>query len=208
MDFAHIALPPRSEPLVIAWPADGVRQTFLRFDKNEEWRAFIGSLGIHPAIPAIVATKFARAQMLYLLGWIDFSLVKAGELAALVALELTVTDRYASAFPKPRRKPKHNPGDLELKVWTPSLAAMLRHMVEVDGLGDADIPMVVRCGGTAIGQLTGDMHPTLAERRNALAHGDPFEGLPAAGLLELVRDLINYAYRDYIAEGDRIGTLI
>jgi hypothetical protein len=73
-------------------------------------------------------------------------------------------------------------------------------MVEVDGLTDADIPMVLRCGGTAIGQLTGATRPTLAERRNMLAHGDPFEGLPTGGLLELTRDLINYAYRNYIAE--------
>jgi len=33
-----------------------------------------------------------------------------------------------------------------------------------------------------------------------MAHGDPFEGLPTAGLLELVRDLIDFAYRDYIAK--------
>ena len=32
-----------------------------------------------------------------------------------------------------------------------------------------------------------------------MAHGDPFDGLPVGGLLELVRDLINYAYRDFIA---------
>jgi predicted nucleotidyltransferase component of viral defense system len=38
-------------------------------------------------------------------------------------------------------------------------------MVEVDGLSDAQIPMVARCGGTAVGQLTGGTRPTLAERR-------------------------------------------
>lgn len=65
--------------------------------------------------------------------------------------------------------------------------------------------MVARCGRTAIGQLVGDIHPTLAERRNALAHGDPFDGLPTGGLLELVRDLINFAYRDYIAEAPPLG---
>ncbi|MFT9001088.1 MAG: hypothetical protein ABF976_15380 [Acetobacter syzygii] len=37
---------------------------------------------------------------------------------------------------------------------------------------------------------------TLAERRNALAHGDPFDGFPTSGLLGLVRDLINYANLD------------
>jgi len=49
-------------------------------------------------------------------------------------------------------------------------------------------------------QLTGETRPTLAERRNGLAHGDPFDASPVAGLLELVRDLINYAYRGYLAE--------
>jgi hypothetical protein len=67
--------------------------------------------------------------------------------------------------------------------------------------------MVRRCGGTAIGQLTGEARPTLAERRNTLAHGNPFEGLQTGGLLELVRDLIDYAYRDYIAEAAAIGVL-
>jgi hypothetical protein len=35
--------------------------------------------------------------------------------------------------------------------------------------------------------------------RNDLAHGIPFRELPWAGLLELVRDLINYAYREFAA---------
>jgi hypothetical protein len=32
-----------------------------------------------------------------------------------------------------------------------------------------------------------------------LAHGDPFEGFPVAGLLELTRDLIGFAYRDMLS---------
>lgn len=79
-------------------------------------------------------------------------------------------------------------------------AALLKHMVEGDGLDDSKLPIITRCGGTAIGQLTGDVRPTLAQRRNAMAHGDPFDGAPTGGLLELVRDLIEYAYRDYLAE--------
>ena len=179
-----IALPPRDGPLLLAWPADGQAGGFLSFAEPQAWRAFVHSLGIHPLIPMIVQAKFDRAQTLYLLGWIDMGLIKAGELAALTALELALTDRYGGAF---RKKP--------------SFAVLLKHMVEIDGLTDAAIPMVVRCNGTAVGQLTGDTHPTLAERRNSLAHGDPFEGLPTGGLLELARDLVNYAYRDYIAEG-------
>lgn len=150
---------------------------------------FIGQLSLDPLLPDIIGLKYARAQKLYLLGWIDLDLIKAGELTPLVALELAVRDRYGARF-KPRER---------------TLAAMLRHMVEVDGLDDAKLPVIVICGGTAVGQLTGDIHPTLAERRNAMAHGDPFDGAPTGGLLELVRDLIEYAYRDYLAEGRRLG---
>jgi hypothetical protein len=162
-------LPPRKHPLHLAWPADGQAGGFLSFDQPEAWRAFVDSLGIHPLIPVVVQTKFARAQTLYVLGWIDMGLIKAGELAALIALELALRDRYGGAVKKP------------------SFAALLKHMVSVDGLADTDIPMVVRCNGSAIGQLTGDVRPTLAERRNTLAHGDPFDGLPTGGLLELAR---------------------
>lgn len=183
-----ISLPPRQEPLLLAWPADGQAGGFMSFDSPDAWRAFVGSLGIHPLIPMIVQAKFERAQTLYLLGWIDMGLVKAGELAALIALELALTDRYGSAFKK-----------------KPGFATLLKHMIKVDGLTDEKIPMVVRCRGTAIGQLTGEVNPTLAERRNSLAHGDPFEGLPTGGLLELARDLINYAYRDYTVEELALG---
>lgn len=191
MDIANgmIALPDRGSPLELPWPFQGNAGGFLRFETPEQWRAFIADLGIHPAIPTIVAIKFARAQTLYLLGWIDMGLIKAGELAALIALELALTDRFGGEYPK--RKP--------------GFAVLLKHLVEKDRLTDADIPMVVKCNGTAIGQLIGEVHPTLAERRNTLAHGDPFEGLPTGGLLELARDLINYTYRGYIAEAATHG---
>jgi hypothetical protein len=58
--------------------------------------------------------------------------------------------------------------------------------------------MIDRSGGSVVGLLTGDRDPTLAQIRNNLAHGYPFDGLPLAGLLELIRDLIEYAFRDMI----------
>jgi hypothetical protein len=188
-DHPHIALSDREEAVLLARPTQGNAGGFIQFEKAADWRAFVESLGIDPRIPEIVRAKFARAQTLYLLGWADFSVIKAGELAALIALELALMDRYGGRLSKNKR----------------SFAALLKHMVEVDGLTDAQIPMVVRCGGTALGQLTGDTRPTLAERRNALAHGDPFDGLPTGGLLELARDLINFAYRLYIAEAAGLG---
>ncbi|MCP1848187.1 MULTISPECIES: hypothetical protein [unclassified Bradyrhizobium] len=178
-----IDLPARPAPLVIPWPSPGLPGGFLQFDDAETWRDFIISLGIDDRIPDIVRAKFARAQTLYLMGWIDVGVLKAGELAALIALELTLMDRYGSQIPKKKR----------------SFATLLKHMAEADGLTDAHIPMIIRTGGTAIGFITGDAEPSLSQRRNSMAHGDPFDGLPVGGLLELVRDLINYAYRDFIA---------
>ncbi len=156
---------------------------FLQFDDPEAWRSFIVNLGIDDRVPDIVRAKFARAQTLYLMGWIDLDVLKAGELAALIALELTLMDRYGDQIPKNRR----------------SFATLLTHMADVDGLTDGNIPMILRTGGTAIGFVTGQAKPSLSQRRNSMAHGDPFDGLPVGGLLELVRDLINYAYRDFIA---------
>jgi hypothetical protein len=191
VDRSHIALTDRDEPVLMAWPMPGNPGGFLRFEKAADWRRFVEGLGIDTRIPDIVRGKFARAQTLYMLGWVDFSVVKAGELAALIALELAVMDRYGGRISKGKR----------------SFATLLKYMVDSDGLTDAQIPMVTRCGGTAVGQLTGETRPTLAERRNTLAHGDPFEGLPTGGLLELVGDLINFAYRNYIAEAANLGAL-
>ncbi len=181
---SYFTLCDRDEPVVLAWPTQGNARGFISFEKAADWRVFIENLDIDKRIPEIVQAKFARALTLYLLGWVDFSTIKAGELAALIALELALMDRYGGCIGKNKQ----------------SFAALLRHMVEVDRLTDAQIPMIIRCGGSAVGQIIGDIHPTLAERRNALAHGDPFDGLPTGGLLELVRDLINYAYRNYVAE--------
>ena len=174
-DRPHITFSDRAEPLLLAWPTQGNAGGFISFEKFADWHAFVESLAIDARIPGIVRAKYARAQILYLLGWVNFSVVKAGELAALIALELALMERYGGRISKNKR----------------SFATMLRCMVEDDGLTDAQIPMVVRCGGSAVGQLIGDVHPTLADRRNAMAHGDPFDGLPTGGLIELVRDLIN-----------------
>ncbi len=190
-DPSHMELTDRNQSLLVAWPTPGNPGGFLQFEKAADWRQFVDGLGMDPRIPDIVRAKFQRAQTLYLLGWVDLSVVKAGELAALIALELAVTDRYGGFVSKGKR----------------TFSTLLKYMVTSDGLTDEQIPLVARCGGTAIGQLTGEMRPTLAERRNTLAHGDPFEGPPTGGLLELVRDLINFAYRHYIAEGANLGVL-
>ena len=69
-------------------------------------RVAVVRLALSPrrAIPEVIARKFERAQKLYVLTWLDFDLIKAGELVAMTALELALTDRYAGAETERRRK--------------------------------------------------------------------------------------------------------
>jgi len=181
LDLTLIAGAKRSEPLMLPWPQDGVPAGWLSMATHEAWREFVLSLSLPAGIPDIVMAKFQRAQMLYFLAWLYPDLIKAGELVGLTTLELAVRDCYGNKV-QGRGKSK------------PTFAALLGYMPN-DGLTDEKIPMVRRSGGTAIGFVTGECKPSLAERRNLLAHGDPFDGFPCGGLLELVRDLIVYAYR-------------
>lgn len=208
MDVLDILLPIRTEPLVIPWPIPGHLGGFVRFERADQWRAFVRCFDIDPRIPDVVRLKYLRAQKLYLLGWTDPDVIKAGELAALCALELAVRDRYEhrlreSLYRKRARKPpRHRGRDKPVEI---KFADLLAYMVSGDGLTDAQVPMVSRYGGSVVGQLTGETKPTLAQRRNAMAHGDPFDGFLVGGLLELVRDLIVFSYRHFIADAPSIG---
>lgn len=200
MEFPDLSFARRAEPLILYWPAQGVPMMAHQFDTIEQWRSFVDGWSLHPLVPDIVRLKYQRALKLHYMAWIDGDLIKAGELVALTALELALNDRYGDRVPgKPRKKPKAGQApDLSEGPPQRSFAALLKFMVAGDNLTDAKIPMIARCGGTAIGQLKGSTKPTLADRRNKLAHGDHFDGLPTSGLIELVRDLIEYAYRDYL----------
>jgi hypothetical protein len=147
---------------------------FVSFATFAEWRAFVLQLALRDGIPEIVAAKFDRAHKLHMLAWVDLDLIKAGELVALTTLELALKDRYGDKV-----RDKHG------KI---SFARTLRYMVKCDGLTDDLVPMNRRCGppATVVRRLTGDVKPSLADIRNNQAHGYPFDGLPQAGLLELV----------------------
>jgi hypothetical protein len=186
LDLALISGLQREEPLTLAWPMDGIPAGWLSIQTPEAWRKFVLSLNLPDGIPEIVRAKYRRAQMLYFLAWLYPDLIKAGELVGLTTLELALRDCYGDKA-KGRGKSK------------PNFAALLQYMPK-DGFTDDKIPMVQRSGGTAIGFVTGQYKPSLAERRNSLAHGDPFDAFPCGGLLELVRDLIVYAYRVKIAD--------
>jgi hypothetical protein len=169
--------------LLLPWPAPGNSVGFIEFETADQWRTFVSSLSLPAGIPEIVTAKFRRAQMLYFLAWLYNDLIKAGELMALATLELALNDRYGA---KVKKRGAYR-----------SFAELLKYMI-ADGLTDERIPMVQRFGGSAIGFVNGDNKPSLADIRNKQAHGDPFDGFPVGGLLELVRDLIAYAYRDFV----------
>jgi len=196
MDFPFAAdWPARSSnPLTVPWPGQGNPAAIRELSSPSEWLSLISSCDLHPAVPSTVLAKFARAQKLYALGWLEFDAIKAGELAAIIALELAMMDRYGRAVKgKSTREPTFDP--------------LLKHMIKVDGLEVSALPSIRRYGGRSIplvtihGVDTAELRQTtLVSIRNNLAHGDPFDGLPWGGLLELVQDLIEYAYRDLIAD--------
>ncbi len=174
-------------PRLLPWPMPGRLDAMISFSTYAGWQDFFLRLGLAQGIPMIVTAKYDRALKLHLLAWIDFDIIKAGEIVALTTLELALKDRYGD-------KVKDKRGNI-------SLGRLLRYMVEADDLTDDKLPMQRRCGlGSIVKRLTGEVRPTLANLRNDLAHGYPFDGLPSSGLLEVVRDLIDYAYRNMIAE--------
>ena len=191
-DCVTLQIDRSDNPFIFPTPIPGNPAFLKPFGTIIEWREFILSHNLHAAIPKTIAEKFQRAQKLYFLAWIDYDVTKAGELMALAALEHALKSRY---------------GDK-------TLGKLLKHIVEKDGLTNEKIPAFQKHGYVIVENLyetkaakkaredTGGWPPTtLSEIRNSLAHGDPFDRLPWSGLLELVHDLIEYTYRDRIAEG-------
>jgi hypothetical protein len=183
-------------PRWLPWPVAGNPGGQVNSAIYQEWRVFFLQFDLHAAVPDIVRMKFARAMKLHLLGWIDVDIIKAGELVAWTALELALTDVYKHRIIAKRQAAAANKGK------SPSdqvkLAHLLRFMASDDGLTDAKIPLIQKSGGSVIGRLSGTQQPALNQVRNELAHGYPFDGLLQIGLIELLRDLIEYAYRDRI----------
>ncbi len=205
----------RSGPLTIPWPHTPNTPTgFRTFESLDEWRQYVNTLSLAPWVWSGAMRKYQRAQKLYLLGWFDGDLIMASELVALTALELALRERYMIALPQRRREL----GSKKTRIY---LRELLEHMVEGDGLSDDKLPCVQKYGGSVVSNLyetevqrkerthtfdgkkwikkkslVADPPMTLDKIRDRAAHGDPFDSLPRAGLLEVIHDLIEYASRD------------
>ena len=193
----------------IPWPAPGLPGGFVTFASFGQWQETILGFRLADAVPLNMADLFDRALKLYLAAWLDFDLVTAGEMAALAALEHSLRDCYLGHFrdrhtKKVVARAKSEKREPTLKEnFRPEkvpLAALLRHMHEHDELTDDQLPCVRKYGGSIMRLLTGEADPSLAGMRNVRMHGNPFGSGYTSGLLELVHDLIEYAYRDRIRE--------
>jgi hypothetical protein len=130
-----------------------------------------------------------------LAAWLDADLLIAGDLVAFTALEYAVVDRYGHlATPRPKYDPKKPD-----KLMRVSFAKALDYIVTGDGLTDDQLPFIRKYSGTVVERLkyAGNAKPSLPDMRNTLAHGEPIERGPGCGLVELIRDLIDYAYRKW-----------
>lgn len=185
----------RKFPLSICWAAPDNPAKLHVFHCYSDWDKFITGLSLNKQVPQAISTKYDRAQALYLMAWIRDDVIKAGELAALVALELALKIRYQY--------------DFQENIKSSFLLSGLRFMVESDGLTDDKLPIHNKSKGVVIANLFEikrekrdkdnfvKRNDTLVSFRNSLAHGDPFDGLAIGSLLEIVRDLIEYMYRDH-----------
>jgi hypothetical protein len=183
------------KPLQLYWPGATSPVECRTFSDFSEWRDFIEGLSLKRPVPQTLARKFARAQRLYILAWVDgHDIIKAGELAALVALELALRDVYPTVYQK-----RDKNGNF-IRAY---LEHGLKHMVEHDGLTDGAMPIYQKYHWPVVANLykrkKEEPTMTLVDIRNSLAHGDPFDAMPWSGLLEVVRDLIDYMYRTWPA---------
>jgi hypothetical protein len=182
IDAASIAATGFPGPHVYPWPTEGNPAGFVSFASFQQWREFIFQLGVRDSLPDIVRAKFETAQKLYLLGWLDVDVLKAGEFAALSCLELSLKDRYGDRV-------KGKGGHI-------SFGHLLRYMAEHDGLANEMLPVCRRSGGDLVSDLK-SRNPSASFLRNREAHADPYNTAPYSGVLEVVRDLIEFAYRDW-----------
>lgn len=217
-DLSALRLDRSDDPFVLWIPAP--RNSLLRkpFNTATEWREFVLSHDLNPAIPKKIAEKFQLALKVYFLAWIDGELIKAAELVALSALELALKSRYGSEMQQKKigeiiekeKNAKKLSGKRKKNPTVPQLNELLEYMVGSDGLTNDKIPMAQKYGSQIINNIyetkadrearrnmLASKRMVLSEIRNSLAHGNAYDCMPWSGLLELVRDLIEYAYRDW-----------
>jgi hypothetical protein len=114
-----------SAPLRTIWPVPGNPVGLVSFSTFDQWREFVSQLSLRRSVPDIVRLKFERGQKQHLLAWLDFDLIKAGELVTLTTLELALTDRYGHK--------------VKVKNGRIHFSRLLRHMPGHDGFSSVAV---------------------------------------------------------------------
>lgn len=191
-DILNIKADRSDNPFQLSWAGSTSATELYVFSHLSQWRDFIDDLSLNCPVPQTIDSKYERARYLYYLAWIYPDTIKAGEVAAFAALELALKDSYPHVYQKIDKKGKVVPAYLK---------DGLKYIVEGDGLTDEKLPIFQKYRRPVIAnfysKVRKDQTGTLVDIRNSLAHGDPFDALPFASLLEVVRDLIGYMYRKF-----------
>lgn len=162
----------------------------LEFNDIAEWRDFLDSCRIQSRrVHPIHASQFHVALRTMLFAWVDASMIKVAEMAALRALESSLQYNYyqplLAANPPRKRKPTKQQGQLSPAEPTRfGLAKHLDYAERHDGLSTVYEFSKFKDNMNALNRI-----------RNGLAHGDIFSGFPWGGLLETVRDIIEHTWR-------------
>jgi hypothetical protein len=175
-----------TKPLTVIGPTSGSPASIRQFTELSDWRQHVQGLSLRGNVPVEFRQKYDRALRLLFMAWLDETVIKIAELAALATLEGAIKMK----FQKEQFKGK-------------GLAAALKHLLENTDISDADLPIWKETGGAVIDNIWVDgkdkskksrLYLTLNKIRNRTAHGDPFEEIPWGGIFEVVRDLIDYMY--------------
>lgn len=178
-------------PLLLPGPIQGNPVALRAFSDIEQWREFVLGLQLRGSPPDVVRYNNERMLRVLYLSWLDASIIKLAELAALANLEAAINRRYSKKFR--------------------GLEAALRYLVKKGGVTDEALVTVQISGGAIVSNLLSKSKDGsgsgLSEIRNRLAHGDPFEAMPWAGLFEVVRGLIDFMYPAPASRSDRALSL-
>ena len=162
--------------------------TLMHFAHIREWRDYLLTLQINDTrVPGIHCDAYHNALRALLLAWVEPAIVQSAEMQALRSLEGALCGAY---FQRLLEKERTRRRKLKPEAFKPSLGQFLDFMSECDDLPDT-MHSKSRFGpGSALNTI-----------RNRLAHGTPLNTLPCGGLLESVRDVIIYAYRNHPESG-------
>ncbi len=159
-----------SDPLQIAAFEPGNPVPVRQFTDLGDWRNHVLKLRLSSAVLKAIRDKHDQVLRTLFMAWFHPDVVKLAELGALAVLERGIRMRYST------------------RKFKAGLTFPLRYLLECGGVRDEDLRTYPGAGVGVVQNLLRACkersRESLCEIRNRLAHGDPFEITPWAGLFE------------------------